>query len=86
MPGADVSVVIPLFDAEGSIERCLRSVASQSLSVREVIVIDDASAVSFEAPRPLPELAAQSQSSVFPATAAQRRPAMPAWLGPRGNT
>jgi len=57
MPGADVSVVIPLFDAEGSIERCLRSVASQSLSVREVIVIDDASAVSFEAPRPLPELA-----------------------------
>jgi teichuronic acid biosynthesis glycosyltransferase TuaG len=44
MSVADVSVVIPYFEAGDSIARCLASVAAQSLPVREVIVIDDGSA------------------------------------------
>lgn len=47
---ADVSVVIPAFNAGETISRALRSVAGQTLKPREVIVIDDGSADStFEA-------------------------------------
>lgn len=48
MADADVSVVIPFFDAADCIGRCLRSVALQSLRVREIIVVDDASAIAFK--------------------------------------
>ncbi len=36
-----ISVVIPLYNKENEIERCLRSVVDQSLSPLEVLVIDD---------------------------------------------
>jgi len=52
---ADVSVVIPFFEAADSIERCLQSVASQTTAVREVIVVDDGSTHAFTMPRSLPE-------------------------------
>lgn len=38
-----VSVIVPLFNAELYIERCLRSIVSQSHRNLEVIVVDDAS-------------------------------------------
>ena len=38
-----ITVVIPLYNKEAEIERCLRSVIAQSLAPREVIVIDDGS-------------------------------------------
>ena len=40
---ADVSVVIPAFNARETIPRALRSVAEQTLKPREVIVVDDGS-------------------------------------------
>jgi teichuronic acid biosynthesis glycosyltransferase TuaG len=40
---ADVSVVIPAFNARETISRALRSVAGQTLKPREVIVVDDGS-------------------------------------------
>ncbi len=47
---ADVSVVIPAYNAQDTIERALRSVARQSLKPQEVIVVDDGSTDStFEA-------------------------------------
>lgn len=47
---ADVSVVIPYFEASDCIERCLLSVASQTVRVREVIVVDDGSRLAFSVP------------------------------------
>jgi teichuronic acid biosynthesis glycosyltransferase TuaG len=41
---ADVSVVIPAFNAVDTILRALRSVAGQTLKPREVIIVDDGSA------------------------------------------
>lgn len=38
-----ISVIIPMFNAEGSIERCLKSVMTQSYQDLEIIVIDDGS-------------------------------------------
>lgn len=43
MMSADVSVVIPCYNAEVSIERALLSVAAQSLQPREVLCVDDGS-------------------------------------------
>lgn len=40
---APVSVIIPAFRAAGTIERALRSVATQMVSPREAIVVDDGS-------------------------------------------
>lgn len=40
---AKVSVIIPVFNGEGTIERCLDSVTSQTLSDIEIIVINDGS-------------------------------------------
>lgn len=40
---ADVSVVIPAYNREKTIGRCLRSVLSQTVFPREVIVVDDGS-------------------------------------------
>ncbi|MEW5679365.1 glycosyltransferase family 2 protein [Comamonas kerstersii] len=40
---ADVSVIIPYFNSENTIKRCLDSVINQSLPVREVIIVDDGS-------------------------------------------
>jgi teichuronic acid biosynthesis glycosyltransferase TuaG len=42
-PFADVSVVIPAFNAQGTILRALGSVAGQTLKPREVIIVDDGS-------------------------------------------
>ena len=39
----NVSVVIPLFNREYSIEACLRSVIDQSHKPAEIIVVDDCS-------------------------------------------
>ncbi len=36
-----ISVVIPLYNKENEIERCLRSVVAQSLSPLEILVVDD---------------------------------------------
>ena len=41
---ADVSVVIPYFNALATVGRSIESVVAQTLSVREVIIVDDASA------------------------------------------
>lgn len=41
--GADISVVIPMFNAAGSIERCLASIAAQTMMPGEVVVVDDGS-------------------------------------------
>lgn len=41
---ADVSVVIPHFNAIATVGRSIDSVVAQTLSVREVIIVDDASA------------------------------------------
>lgn len=38
-----ISVIIPCYNAEKTIEACLRSIFSQSKSVNEIIVIDDGS-------------------------------------------
>lgn len=38
-----ITVVIPLYNKEAEIERCLRSVVAQSLAPHEIIVIDDGS-------------------------------------------
>ncbi len=38
-----ISVIIPMFNAGGSIERCLKSVMSQSFHDLEIIVVDDGS-------------------------------------------
>ena len=43
MSEPSISVVIPAYNAESTIERSLQSVANQSLKATEVIVIDDAS-------------------------------------------
>jgi len=42
--GADVSVVIPHYNALDTISRSVESVISQTLPVREIIIVDDASA------------------------------------------
>ena len=51
---ADVSVVIPYYEAADCIDRCLLSVASQTVRVREVIVVDDGSRLAFSVPDGLP--------------------------------
>lgn len=43
MNSVTISVIIPCYNAEKTIEACLRSVFSQSKSVNEIIVIDDGS-------------------------------------------
>ncbi len=43
MKTASVSVIIPCFNCAGSVERAVLSVASQTCSAEEVILIDDAS-------------------------------------------
>lgn len=53
MSVADVSVVIPYFEAADCIGRCLLSVAAQTLPVREIIVVDDGSRAPFEMPSDL---------------------------------
>lgn len=40
---ADISVVIPLYNKSTTIKRCIESVLNQSLSAREIIVVDDGS-------------------------------------------
>ncbi len=40
---ADISVVIPVYNVEKYLERCLDSVRSQTLTPREVILVDDGS-------------------------------------------
>ncbi len=40
---ADVSVIIPAYNAESTIKRCVESILAQSLKTLEVIVIDDGS-------------------------------------------
>lgn len=40
---ADVSVIIPYFNSEKTIKRCLDSVINQSLPVNEIIIVDDGS-------------------------------------------
>lgn len=40
---ADISVVIPAYNAASTLERALRSVANQSLSPPEILVVDDGS-------------------------------------------
>ena len=43
---ADISVIMPAYDAERSVERAIQSVLDQTLQPREIIVIDDGSADS----------------------------------------
>lgn len=43
MPYADISVVIPCYNAESFIGEAIESVLAQSIPVREVIVVDDGS-------------------------------------------
>ena len=38
-----ISVIIPAFNAEKYIERCLKSVINQDIDAYEIIVIDDGS-------------------------------------------
>jgi len=38
-----ISVIIPCFNAEYTIEKCLRSILSQTVTVKEIICIDDGS-------------------------------------------
>lgn len=40
---ADVSVVIPYFNALETLDRCIQSIVAQTLPVRELIIVDDAS-------------------------------------------
>lgn len=41
---ADISVVIPHYNALGTVSRSIESVISQTLPVREILIVDDASA------------------------------------------
>jgi glycosyltransferase involved in cell wall biosynthesis len=49
MTNADVSVVIPCFDAEATVERAVKSVLAQTLTPAEIIVVDDNSTDSSRA-------------------------------------
>lgn len=40
---ADISVIIPVYNEEGGIRRCVESVAGQTVGAKEVIVVDDGS-------------------------------------------
>ena len=40
---ADVSVVIPYYEAKKTIRRALKSIADQTLQVKEIIIVNDGS-------------------------------------------
>lgn len=43
MSATTVSVVIPVYNADGTLERCLRAIRGSTTPVREIIVVDDGS-------------------------------------------
>jgi len=40
---SDLSIYIPAFNAEKTIEKCVESILSQSIQPKEILVINDAS-------------------------------------------
>ncbi|ABC23885.1 glycosyltransferase family 2 protein [Rhodospirillum rubrum] len=64
--GAEVSVVIPAWNAEATLGRALASVRAQTLAPRQVIVVNDGSSDA------TPEIAARMATKTFPVTVIDR--------------
>ena len=43
MSELSVSVVVPAYNSEGTIEACLKSILNQTIAVQQIIVVDDGS-------------------------------------------